>query len=860
MLSLHRTLSPRYLWRRRSRALLVVLSIALGVAALVATRSLSQSMTKAAREALNPLAGAIGDLLVTNGELGVPRELIADLKANPVPGIQAVRPLILHRVVLPDLGNRAALLVGVELESPESAPTAAADNPWGVEYQMVTRPLALPRGFPAFVGAALAAELPGGIAEFKVRCEGQVKPLSGFGTVRVRDAASPAAALGGNILFLRLADAAKVIGRPDLVTRIELALDPKADREQVRRLAQERIGSRAMVETPQSNESSVNDLMAGVELGVLIGGACALVVGMFLVYNALSVTVAERRHDIGILRSLGATRGQIAGVFTLEACFLGLAGSALGVPLGWGMAFLAAGPIQGIVGDIFVEVEAVRWPPLGLDLILLAMGAGTATALLAALVPARQAASEEPADAVRRAPRRLGWVFPAVHVVVSVLIEVTGFGLFYFRAFLPARVGTFGAPVVMLLGMLVATPLIAAVVARLIQPLGRFCLGVPERLAADNLARSPGRTGLVIAALAAGVALMVQTSGVMRSSENTILDWMDHSLAADLFVSANAPVTASQSLTMSEDVGKLLESLPQVRKAVPVRFQRVAFRDKMVALLALDAVKMGDPERLQRATPGTELFPRLREPATALISDNFAALYHVRVGDHITVRGPRRPVELTVIGTLVDYTWNRGTVFIDRSQYVGEFDDPGVDVFDVFLQPGQSPEEVKTTIDLRWGAPESLVVLTRDALRSEIRRMIRNLLAIGYAQEVVVGIVAGLGVVTALLISVLQRRRELGLLRAVGASRLQVLRSVLAEATLMGAIGAAIGLVFGIPMEWYIVRVLLFNEAGFLLPMTIPWLEAGVVVGLALLIATLAGLGPALHAVRLRITDAVAYE
>jgi putative ABC transport system permease protein len=832
--------------------------LALGVATLVATRSLSQSMTMAAREALTPLAGAVGDLLVTNGELGVPRELIAALRDNPVPGVQAVRPLVLHRVVLPDLGNRPALLVGVEIDSPESA--AAADNPWGVEYQMTTRPLALPRGFPAFVGAALAADLPGGIVEFKVRCNGQVKSLSGFGTVRVRDAASPAAVLGGNILFLRLADAAKVLGRPDLVTRIELALDPKADREQVRRLTQERIGSQAEVETPQSNESSVKDVMAGVELGVLIGGACALLVGMFLVYNALSVTVAERRHDIGILRSLGATRGQIAGLFTLEACFLGLAGSALGVPLGWAMAFLAGGPIQRIVGDMLVPVEATSLPPLGLDLILLALGAGTATALLAALVPARQAASEEPADAVRRAPRRLGWIFPVVHVAVSVLIEVTGFGLFFCRAFLPARVGTFGAPVVMLLGMLVATPLIAAVVARLIQPLGRFFLGVPERLAADNLARSPGRTGLVIAALAAGVALMVQTSGVMRSSEDTILDWIDQALAADLFVSANAPVTASQSLTMSEDIGKLLESLPQVRKAVPVRFQRVAYRDKMVALVALDAAKMGDPERLQRPTPGMELFPRLCAPATALISENFAVLHHVQVGDHIALRGPRRPVELTVIGTLVDYSWNRGTVFIDRSQYVGEFDDAGVDVFDVFLQPGQSPEEVKTAIDLRWGAPESLVVLTRDALRTESRRMIRNLLVIGYAQEVVVGIVAGLGVVTALLISVLQRRRELGLLRAVGASRMQVLRSVLAEATLMGAIGAAIGLVFGIPLEWYIVRVLLLNEAGFLLPMSIPWLEAGAVVALALLIATLAGIGPALHAVRLRIADAVAYE
>src|SRR5262249_11346752 len=123
-----------------------------------------------------------------------------------------------------------------------------------------------------------------------------------------------------------------------------------------------------------------------------------------------------------------------------------------------------------------------------------------------------------------------------------------------------------------------------------------------------------------------------------------------------------------------------------------------------------------------------------------------------------------------------------------------------------------------------------------------------------------VGLVAGLGVVVASLISVLQRRRELGLLRAVGASRPQVLRSVLAEATLMGLIGSAIGLLVGIPLEWYAIRVVLFDEAGFLFPVRIPWLAAGGITGFAVVLATLAGLGPALHAIRLRIPEAIAYE
>ena len=142
-----------------------------------------------------------------------------------------------------------------------------------------------------------------------------------------------------------------------------------------------------------------------------------------------------------------------------------------------------------------------------------------------------------------------------------------------------------------------------------------------------------------------------------------------------------------------------------------------------------------------------------------------------------------------------------------------------------------------------WGAEQSLVVMTRGELRQVITDMIRRLYNLAYAQEFVICVVAGLGVVMALLISVIQRRRELGLLRAVGASRGQVLHSVLAEAILMGLIGSAIGLLVGIPLEWYAVRVILLEETGYSFAVRVPWLEIGVVVTLALAIATLAELG-----------------
>jgi putative ABC transport system permease protein len=159
-----------------------------------------------------------------------------------------------------------------------------------------------------------------------------------------------------------------------------------------------------------------------------------------------------------------------------------------------------------------------------------------------------------------------------------------------------------------------------------------------------------------------------------------------------------------------------------------------------------------------------------------------------------------------------------------------------------------------------WGAEHALFVLTREEVYEQIRNMIRRLYGLAYTQQSLVVIVVALGVMAALLISVIQRQRELGLLRAVGATRGQIIRTVLAEAVLMGAIGTLLGLLIGLPLEWYVINVLLFEEAGFELPVIYPWVSAGLVAASAMFLAALAAQIPALQAGRLRIAEAIAYE
>jgi putative ABC transport system permease protein len=785
-----------------------------------------------------------------------------------------VQPFLFGRVALPELDNRSVLVVGVDmariLALKEGADTAAGT--WGIKVDFT------PAAFDLFnplstrthaivsadVAAALKEALPDGIARFRARVAGEERQLDGVGTVTFD---GPARILGKDVIFLKLGPAGAFVSpdRPDYVTQMNVRLAPGADLEQVRQRLQEVLGDEAEARTIEANDLQVRDVTAGLELGFLLLGVGALVVGVFLVYNTLAVSVAERRHDIGILRSVGATRGQIARLFLGEAGLLGLLGSLLGLPLGYALAAVALGPVRRAVSDVFVPLDEQ-----GIDVsaatLVVAVLAGVGTTIVAALVPALQAAQEEPADAVRRVPVRTLLVYRLVHVGAVALLIGAGLACVALREQLPIRTGAFGGVLFLMVGALVAAPLVTALLGRLLQPFFRHFLGLEGRLAADNLVRAPGRTGLVIAALTATAALVLQTAGLIRSTKDAFLTWFNETIGVDLLVTSGGPASSAVlAMPMGEHLGDELRQVPGVKAVMPVALHRLDYRDRIVFLIAVDtlafdggtsAADEGGPELVHHLGR----YPRLREGGTALVSENFAALYKVGVGDRLTFRGLKGPVQLEVLGTMVDYTWNRGTLLVDRKWYREQFAESQVEIYDVYLEPGADREAVRREVLDRWKQRDALFVETREETNRAVEGQLDRVYGLAYAQQFLVGAVALLGVVSALFISVLQRRRELGLLRAVGASREQVLKTVLAEAVLMGLFGALMGFAAGLALQWYVIRILLLDEAGFVFPVRVAWLTAAVMVGLSVLLPQLVGLWPALRATRTRIPEAIAYE
>src|SRR5262249_16377584 len=308
------------------------------------------------------------------------------------------------------------------------------------------------------------------------------------------------------------------------------------------------------------------------------------------------------------------------------------------------------------------------------------------------------------------------------------------------RHLLEARLGSYGGLVVLLLGALLATPLLGALAARLLQPLARRFLGIEGRLGADNLVRAPARTGLGLAAVAAAVALIIQTAGTLRSNREAVHDWVERYLTADLFVTPNSPVSAlGSSQVMDPGLGRQIRRLSprQIVAVVPVRYRHPIYQDNEIALKALPARQFYETDSNHtRKVPHLDLYLQMsRQPGTALVSENFAALYGISPGDTIQLSG----VSLRVLGTVKDYYGNLGTVIMDWDDCCKQFNytDRQVDRFEVYLQPGVEAQSIGTKLARNLTA---LDVKTHREVQRHFSDVIERLYAIAYGQQIVVAL------------------------------------------------------------------------------------------------------------------------
>lgn len=832
------------------RTCLTVAGIALGVAVFVAMHSANRAVLGAFERTVNQIAGA-AQLQITAGGFGFPEEILERVQA--VPEVRVAVP-VLEAVVDTGLPGQGSLLVlGVDMTGDrslreydlESGEEAIVDDPLVFLAQpdslIVTREFAERNGLKT--GSRIPLMTMEGPKQFVVR--GIMRP-GGFGK-----------AFGGNLAVMDIYAAQKMLGRGRRFDRIDVAVGEGVTVEQCRAALRAALGPGFEIEPPEARGQHFESMLRGYTVTINISSLFALFIGMFIIYNSFQIAVTERRTEIGILRALGATRAQVRGLFLIESTLLGAAGAALGILLGAAMARFSASYIGGLLQDVYGVAQHVERAELGAPLVAAGAALGVFASLLAAWIPSRAAARVDPVQALQKGKyqvlsageNRARRGAAAASLAASLVCLGAGRSAEVFYA---------GYLLAVLAAILLA-PALSLWLSKLQRPLLRWLRPVEGTLAADSLIHAPRRTSATVAALMLSLAMVIGFAGMAGAIYDSVTEWMDNVLNPDLFVNASGSISR-RNFTFPAAFARELEQIEGIEQVQVVRHARVTFRGVPVSVVAADVEKLaskvrriviqGDLDRMYRLTA---------QGQGVIVSDSFADLRRVRFGEIVELPTPNGLLRLPVVGITRDYTDQQGTVLIDRSLYRRWWQDDSADVLRIYLKPGYSAQQVKRRILEKFAGRQRLFVLENAQVRREILRLTDQWFGMTYNQIAVAVLVAVLGIVNTLTVSITDRRRELGVLQSVGGLRRQVRHTVWMEAVGIGLLGLILGLALGAVNLYYTVEMV-HRVAGMRIDYRYPWGMAALLVPAMLLVAVLSALWPAEKAVRGRLVEALEYE
>ncbi|HWR54343.1 MAG TPA: FtsX-like permease family protein [Bryobacteraceae bacterium] len=845
-----RLLSWPYLRKHALRWTLTVAGIVLGVAVFVAMHSANQSVFAAFDRTVDRIAGKT-QLQVWAGDFGFPEEVLE--KVQSVREVDVAVPVIEASGETGLKGQGNLLILGTDMTGDQSlrdydledGDAAVIDDP--LVFLAQPDSIMLSREFADRNGIKAGDRLP-------------MKTMAGdkLFTVRgIMKAGGMAKAFGGNLAIMDIYAVQKVFGRGQRFDRIDVGVKEGVPIEQAQQAIRKAVGPGFEVEPPQARCEHFESMLRQYQVMVNVTSLFALIIGMFIIYNAFSIAVTQRRSEVGILRALGATRRQIRALFLGESAVAGLAGSLLGVAAGVLMARGIAKYIGALTASIYGVAQQVDDVDIEPWVLASAIVLGVATSMVAAFIPARNAARVDPVQALQKGKYQV--LSEGENRVRTGAAMVTAAGAAALLAFGHSRIGFYAGYALALLTALLLAPTLALLVARALRQPLKWLRPVEGALAADSLLQAPRRTSATVSALMLSLAMVIGFGGMSRSFFVSVTDWMDSVLNPDFFLTGSESI-AQRAFSFPGSMGAEVESVPGVDQAQMVRSARVLYKGTPVMVVAVEADKLGRKvKRKPLAGDPNEMYRLTAAGAGALVSDSFANLRSVRLGDPVELPTPRGILRLPVVGITRDYSDQQGTVLLDRGVYKRWWDDDTANIIRVYVKPGANKAEVRQAILDRFSKGRRLFILSNAEVKTEILRLTDQWFGMTYNQVAVAVLVAVLGIVNTLMVSITDRRRELGVLQAVGAMRNQIRHTVWLEALAIGVVGLVLGFALGAVNLHYtlgIVQDVGGMRTDYIFPMNVALTMIPVILGAAFI----AALWPAETTVRGSLMEALEYE
>ncbi|WP_234937821.1 FtsX-like permease family protein [Mycolicibacterium lutetiense] len=652
---------------------------------------------------------------------------------------------------------------------------------------------------------------------------------------------------GGHYVLAPLPLAQNVTGRQGQLDSILITTTPDADLATVRDQVTAAVNGRALVAAPSSRAARAGDGVKLMNYMALMGAAVALVVGAFLIYTTMTMAIAQRRPVISMLRAIGGRRTTIVRDMLAEATILGLIGGTIGSLLGIALGRLAIGRLPPTVTQ-GLEARIEYWLPS--YAIPVAIAATALTSVAASAMAARQVYKVSPIEALApvgvsaadNVPRwlRITTGIAAVAVLAAAILIV-----FYqpgSLAFL-AIAALFTAQIA--LGFALAGPIVTATaaVARL--------FGSAGALAAATVERAPRRVWATVMTVLIAVVTTVVITGTNNDMIRSARDVFAPVADVDVWVSANSPDQYPTDLLPQG----LTQNVTEVPGVSNVTEGALGFAVVGGTRVMLDGFAPGSHDALFRALDDQTRADVLAGRGVVL-SQNLGKTLNVRVGDELTLQTPRGPQQAKVLALVPYFSTVIGTVGMSLDQMRIWYDRPGATTLQVTAVKGTDPDRLLANIRHVVPAPNHTYD-GRTALAG-LEAPLHQSMLIANAVWIIVVFVAAVALLNTLTLSVLERRREIGVLRAMGSSRRYTLAMVLAEAAAIGIVGGILGLLIGLVDQWLFSLVsgdiMNFNVTFHPSPMALVFTLG------ALAISLLGSLPPARRAARLNIIEAVSVE
>lgn len=860
-----RALVLRPMVREKVRTLLTLLGIAVGVGAVVAVALANRSALRAFRESVDAVSGRANYEIASNAEID--EMLLLRLQAfwsrgvrfAPVIDVDGVMepqqlPIRLFGVdLLSDLhfrDYRYATISGanggqapsaIDAQAQARSLSAALDL---FRHDSIVIPAVFARDHHLRVGSPIVLNVLGQQATMIVR--GILEPRG------------PATAFNGSIAIADIATAQDRFGMKGRLTRIDLLVPDDRLVAEIRRV----LPPGVRVERPSRRSERVETMLRAFRLNLFALAGVTLLVGMFLVYNTVLISILRRRKDVGILKTLGTSPAQIFIAFVSEGLLFGVIGSTAGIALGSVIARAILRSVGRTINELYVasRPEAVE---LTAGIIVAGMAVGILLSLLSAFQPALEASRVRPTILIQpglhqRVARRLRWTLAAAAIPC---FAAAGIGSIA-PPFQGVPVGGYAAVFLVVCGFSLLSPMIVTATSAALEKPLRSASGIVGQLASASIPASLRRTAVATAALALAIGTMIAVALMIGSFRETVRIWVNQTVSSDLWLRPSKLLTNADAAVFPAEIGDELRRVPFIAAIDRIRGKNMIYHDRIIAVGSGDtavALGRGDLPMVSPRSAATALHDLLARRGV-IVSESFAVKFGKGVGDVVDLPTTRGIEHFPITGIYRDYSNDRGVVFMDRSIYVDAFHDDAINTVVIYLRPGVKLADARAKLEAMFGPKYHAFTVSNREIRAEVMKIFDQTFVITYALLAIALAVAVLGIVNALTALILERTRELALLRIAGMTTAEIRRMLLLESSILGFTSTVTGVAMGYVLSWILIYVINKQSFGWTIQFHSPVATIALSALVTFLAAALAGGLPGQFASRLNLAAAVKTE